>query len=114
MLSVPRTDESCLPEAGGSGTTMRGRKKTHVIELQEPTGVQLRQIVASRTRAYSEVQRAQIILLCGVHPDWTDTQVAAALACSPSMVWKWRKRWRETRSLQEAPRSGRPRRLPPG
>lgn len=93
---------------------MRGRKKTYAIELPEHTAAQLHQVMAARKRARSEVQRAHIILLCGAHPDWTDAQVAAALTCSPSMVRKWRKRWRETRSVQEAPRSGRPRRLPPG
>jgi len=91
---------------------MRGRKKTYVIELSGPTMVQLRQVVASRTRAHSEVQRAKIILVFGTHPDWTDAQVASALECSPSMVRKWRKRWRETHSVQEAPRSGRPPRFP--
>ena len=88
---------------------MRGRKKTYEIELNETEVAQLRRVVASRKSSQSEVRRAKVVLTCWEHPDWTDEQVASAVSCSAGMVRKWRKRWGETHSLQEAPRSGRPR-----
>ncbi|MDF5730065.1 MAG: hypothetical protein PUP92_19145 [Rhizonema sp. PD38] len=38
----------------------------------------------------------------------TDAQIAETIGCSPALVRKWRKRWCQTRSLEEAPRPGRP------
>lgn len=92
---------------------MRGRKKTYVIDLQDSELEQLRRTVASRKSSHSEVRRAQVVLTCWEHPDFPDEQVALAVSCSAGMVRKWRKRWVETRSLKEAPRSGRPRVFPP-
>jgi len=91
---------------------MRGRKKTHVIKLAQTAVVQLQQIVTVHKWPHSEVQRAKILLLCERYPDWTDAQVASAVACSIGLVRKWRKRWSEDHSVQDAPRRGRPRRLP--
>ncbi|WP_414582120.1 helix-turn-helix domain-containing protein [Scytonema sp. PCC 10023] len=34
---------------------------------------------------------------------------AQTIGCSPALVRKWRKRWCQTRNLEEAPRPGRPR-----
>ncbi|MDF5726047.1 MAG: helix-turn-helix domain-containing protein [Rhizonema sp. PD37] len=59
--------------------------------------------------AQSEAKRAKVVLSSASHPDWTDAQVAKATMCSPALVRKWRKRWCQTRTLKEAPRSGRPR-----
>lgn len=88
---------------------MRGRKRTYVVELQESEELGLRQLVLGRNSPQGEVQRAKVILAFAEHPDWTDDRVAATVGCSARMVRKWRKRWSQTRSLKEAPRSGRPR-----
>lgn len=38
-------------------------------------------------------QRAHLRHLLLLHPDWTGQQVADAVGCSPSMVFKWRRRF---------------------
>lgn len=88
---------------------MAGRTKTYVITITERERTDLAQLVAARTSPQGLVQRARIVLTCAAHPEWSDDQVAAAVGCSSATVRKWRKRWHATRSLKEAPRSGRPR-----
>jgi transposase len=88
---------------------MAGRKKTYQVTVDERQRQELHQVVASRKSAQSLVQRARIVLLCAQQPAWSDRQVATEVGCSAGQVRKWRKRWCETHSLQEAVRSGRPR-----
>lgn len=88
---------------------MSGRQKTYKIELTETESKQLQQVVASRKSPQSEAKRARVVLQSAEHLDWTDAQVASSIGCSPALVRKWRKRWCKSRSLKEAPRSGRPR-----
>jgi hypothetical protein len=45
-------------------------------------------------RAYSAA-RANVYYLRQQHPDWSHTQLAAALGCSKSWVEKWLKRFQE-------------------
>src|SRR5207245_9005307 len=45
------------------------------------------------------------------HPDWSTKQFACAVNRHENWVRKWRRRWPETHSLQDAPRSGAPRRF---
>lgn len=87
---------------------MSGRQKTYRVELTETESRQLQELVAARKSSQSEARRAKIVLTSVQHPDWTDAQVSQAIGCSPALVRKWRKRWCQTRSLKEAPRSGRP------
>jgi transposase len=88
---------------------MAGRKKTYVIELSDDERTNLNQIVAARSSPQAEVYRARIVLACAAHVDWSDERVAAHIGGSAAAVRKWRKRWNSSRSLKEAPRSGRPR-----
>jgi transposase len=53
------------------------------------------------------VERAAIITLHGV--GWPGRNIAQELHCSENTVSLWLKRWEETRSLEDAERSGRPR-----
>jgi transposase len=53
------------------------------------------------------VERAAIVTLHGV--GWTGRDIAQELRCSENTVSLWLKRWDETRSLEDAERSGRPR-----
>jgi hypothetical protein len=92
---------------------MAGRKKTYQVTVEERQRQELQEIVASRKSAQSLVQRAQIVLMCADQPAWSDRRVAAEVSCSAGQVRKWRKRWWETQSVQEAARSGRPRVFPP-
>lgn len=88
---------------------MAGRKKSYRVELNEKQREFLKGVVAGRKNSVAEVQRAKIILTCADHPDWSDKRVAAEVGCSEGQVRKWRKRWCQSHSLKEAPRSGRPR-----
>ncbi len=40
-------------------------------------------------------KRAHLRALLGLHPDWSQQQLADAVGCSKSMVCKWKKRFRE-------------------
>jgi transposase len=53
------------------------------------------------------VERAAIVTLHGV--GWTGRDIAAELRCSENTVSLWLTRWKETRSLEDGERSGRPR-----
>jgi transposase len=55
----------------------------------------------------TEVERAAIVTLHKV--GWTGGDIAQALKCSENTVSLWVHRWDETRSLDDAERSGRPR-----
>lgn len=55
------------------------------------------------------VKRAQIVLGAHAHPNWSSQQLAELLHLKDRLIRKWRRRWLETRSLQDAPRSGAPR-----
>jgi hypothetical protein len=57
--------------------------------------------------------RAQIVVLAHDHPDWSNQHLAQTVGTSDRMVRKWRRRWVQTHSLADAPRSGAPRRFPP-
>jgi len=41
-------------------------------------------------------QRAHLRHLLQLHPDWTAQQLADAIGCSTSMVFKWRRRFAAT------------------
>lgn len=88
---------------------MIGRQKTYSVQLTEQEKKLLQQQALARKTGQSKVKRAKIILTTAEHPDWTDAQIAGNIGCSPALVRKWRKRWCQTRSLEEAPRPGRPR-----
>ncbi len=56
-------------------------------------------------------KRAQIVVTAHAHPDWSSQQLAQSLGLKARLIRKWRRRWSETHSLQDAPRSGAPRRF---
>ncbi|MHC5848348.1 IS630 family transposase [Nostoc sp.] len=88
---------------------MAGRQKTYSVQLTEDEKKLLQQQANARKTGQSKVKRAKIILTTAENLDWTDAQIAQNIGCSQALVRKWRKRWCQTRSLEEAPRSGRPR-----
>ena len=88
---------------------MVGQKKGYQVAVDEGQRTELQEVVASRKSGQSLVQRARIVLMCAEEPTWSDGRVATEVGCSLGKVRKWRKRWWETHSLQEAARSGRPR-----
>ncbi len=54
-------------------------------------------------------QRARIVLAAHAHPTWSSKQIAQSLSVNDRLVRKWRRRWQETHSLKDLPRSGAPR-----
>ena len=88
---------------------MAGRKKTYLLAVTEQERARLTQLLAARSSPQAEVVRARIVLTCADHPDWSDLHVASSVGACAATVRKWRKRFWSTRSLNEAPRSGRPR-----
>lgn len=56
-------------------------------------------------------RRAQIVLTAHAHPTWSSQQIAQFLELDDRLVRKWRRRWHETHSLKDLPRSGAPRRF---
>jgi DDE superfamily endonuclease/Homeodomain-like domain len=57
------------------------------------------------------VRRARIVLAVHAHPDWSSQQLAQLLELNARLARKWRRRWHETHSLKDLPRSGPPRRF---
>jgi len=92
---------------------MRGPKPCYPIHLSTAQEPQLRQLVRAHTTPQAYSMRARIVLAAHDHPDWSNPQIAQAVGASDRIVQKWRRRWTETHSLDEAPRSGAPRRFSP-
>jgi transposase len=88
---------------------MIGRQKTYSVQLTEDEKRLLLLQAIARKTGQSKAKRAKIILCVAENPEWTDAKVAQIIDCSPALVRKWRKRWCQTRNLEEAPRPGRPR-----
>src|SRR5260221_5009323 len=77
-----------------------------------PTEVKsLLQLVQARRTPQAVAQRARIVLATHAHLDWSSKQLAQSLRLDARLIRKWRRRWSETHSLQDAPRSGAPRRF---
>lgn len=92
---------------------MRGPKPSYPIELAPEQAQQLRQLVRAHTTAQTISLRARIVLAAHDHPDWSNQQLAQSVGTADRIVRKWRRRWTETQSLDDAPRPGAPRRFSP-
>jgi transposase len=71
----------------------------------------LKLLIQAHRTPQAVARRAQLIEASHTHPDWGTKQMARALQRHESWVRKWQRRWNETHSLQDAPRSGAPRRF---
>jgi hypothetical protein len=92
---------------------MRGPDPKYPIRLTIEQTERLGRLTRAHTSAQALVLRALIVLTAHEHPEWSNQQIARVLATSDRMVRKWRRRWVETQSLADAPRSGAPRRFSP-
>src|SRR3954453_5323805 len=90
------------------------RPPRHRIELTDDERRVLERTARGEKLPFQDVQRARIVLYAveGLH----DTEIAARLDSSAGLVGRWRRRFAEQRlaGLKDRPRSGRPRRFPPG
>jgi transposase len=92
---------------------MRGPKPAYPIDLTDDEAADLRRLLRAHTSAQTLVVRAKIVVTAAEQPSWTNQQIADHVGTSDRMVRKWRRRWGETHSLDDAPRSGAPRRFSP-
>jgi hypothetical protein len=92
---------------------MPGPKPLYPIQLAPEQAVQLRQLVRAHTTPQTTSFRARIVLAAHEHPDWSNQQIAQQVGTTDRIVRKWRRRWSETQSLDDAPRPGAPRRFSP-
>jgi len=92
---------------------MPGPKPKYPIQLLENEESELRQLVRSRKAPRGKVMRASIVLAAHDHPDWSNQQIARDVGCSDRVVRTWRRRWVESKSLEDLPRPGAPRRFSP-
>ena len=90
------------------------RTSRHLIELSVEERDELERRAREVTAPWREVQRARMILYGS--EGLPDREIAARLDCHPEIVSRWRRRFCEQRidGLQDKPRTGRPRRFPPG
>ena len=92
---------------------MRGPKPHYPIVLTDDAAAQLRQLIRAHSTPQALLLRARIVLTTYEQPNWSNGQIARTLGTSDRMVRKWRRRWVETLSLEDAPRAGAPRRFSP-
>ena len=92
---------------------MRGPKPNYPIHLLENEIRTMRQLVQGRNSPQVKVMRARILLAAHEHPEWSNQQIATHAGCTDRAVRKWRRRWNETKSLDDLPRPGAPRRFSP-
>src|SRR3954468_1788774 len=99
---------------GARSYVSMARPPRHRIELSEDERRVLERTARAEKLPFQDVQRARIVLYAaeGLH----DTEIAARLDTSSGLVGRWRRRFAEHRleGLADKPRSGRPRRFPPG
>jgi len=69
------------------------------------------QLAQAHRSPQAVARRARIVLTAHAHPTWSSKQIAKSLSVNDRLVRKWRRRWQESHSLKDAPRSGAPRRF---
>ena len=90
-----------------------GPKNEYPIQLLKKEIIELRQLSQSRTAPHGKVMRAKIILLAHENPGWSNKRIGQEVGCSNRTVYNWRKRWIETKSVEDLPRPGAPRHFSP-
>jgi hypothetical protein len=100
--------------AGGGEVIVVPRISRYVIELSAEERGELERRAREVTAPWRDVQRARMILYAA--EGLADIEIAARLDCHPDSVSHRRRRFCAERldGLQDRPRSGRPRRFPPG
>lgn len=90
-------------------------KPWHQPHFTEEQVAAARRLAAKRSAPLRQVVRARLTLALAEHPDHSHEQIAAECGVDRDTVYKWRRRWAtQGWSLDDAPRSGRPRTFSPG
>src|SRR6266568_5197418 len=82
-----------------------------VLHLTRREISRLKQLVQAHRTPQALARRAHLLLLAHTHPDWNAKQMAVGVNRQERWVRKWRRRWQETQTLTDLPRSGAPRRF---
>ena len=82
------------------------------IRLTSTETTSLLRLKNAHRTSQAVAKRAQIVLSAHTHPNWSSKQLAQLLGFKARLIRKWLQRWRETHSLQDAPRPGAPRQFP--
>jgi transposase len=85
----------------------------HALQLAPQELAQVKHLAQAQRTPQAVARRAGLIEAWYIHPNWSTKQFAQALSRHENWVRKWRHHWSETHSLQDAPRSGAPRRFSP-
>src|SRR5262245_17057876 len=93
---------------------MGGPKPEYPIRLLDNEIESLRQVVNARKTRQGKAMRASIILATHEHPNWSKQEIARQAGCSDRTVRTWRRRWCESKCLDDLLRPGAPRRFSPG
>lgn len=88
---------------------MPGPKPKYPVELTTEEEEELRRLVRSHKTPQVKAKCARILLTAFDHPQWSNQQIAQGAGTVDRVVRHWRRRWWETRSIEDLPRSGRPR-----
>jgi transposase len=85
---------------------MPGPQPKYAITLTPEQEAWLAQVSTCYMAPFAIVQRAQIVLSAGRHPEWANNTIAEHLGCRVTTVRRWRRRWQTTDRLHDAPRAG--------
>jgi transposase len=87
--------------------------ETQCLIFAQTATVSMRQLSQARNSSQVKGMRARIVLAAHEHPEWSNQQIAAHVGCSDRAVRKWRRRWMESKRLDDLLRPGAPRRFSP-
>ena len=90
---------------------MHHQLSLHPVQLAPAQVKLLLHLIQAHRTPQAVVRRARIVLSVSAHPSWSSKQIAQSLSVNDRLVRKWRRRWQETHSLTDLPRSGAPRRF---
>jgi len=85
---------------------MPGPLPKYPMKLTSEQEARLQHLSTCYTAPFAEVQRARLLLLAHQHPDWRNADIARQVGCTPQTVRQWRRRWRTTHAVHDAPRAG--------
>jgi transposase len=94
---------------------MRGPLPSYQPKFSKEELRQAESVVRRRHAPYAQVRRARLVLELARTPAGSSREIGERLGLHAETVRKWRKRWaREGFSLEDKPRSGRPKIFSPG
>ena len=83
-----------------------GRKKTHIVQLSEEEGQELRRLVTVGNQSARVIRRAQTLLWSAAGKP--DKEIAELLNVTVSTISNTRQKWVQEGTVEDKPRPGRP------